>query len=159
MNSFFGFDRTQGSSISAWDRVSETGIRSKGGSGVVLGADKVLLFAELPFAQIDRKYGEVQNKVVLEGNSAEFDCVLQYDMKPNNGWSGSAETIGFNHESAKRFFAHVAFADGHVAKFMLPKNASATEMKNLTTWLCQGDEVSFTGSRYERVSQADDKTN
>ena len=46
--------------------------------------------------------------------------------------------------------ANVAFADGHVSKLMLPAKASANDIRDLTTWLCQGDIVTFNGETYER---------
>ena len=154
MNSLFGYDKKKGKTIK-WCGQTLSGIHSVGGSGVKLGADKVLLFAELPFLTIPQSSANIQTDgVELQGNTARFDCALQYDDKT---WS-DAESIGFNHKSGKRYLAHVAYADGHVAKLFLPKGASASDVKELTTWLCQGDEVSFDGSRYERVSQADANT-
>ena len=125
-------------------------IKSRSGK-VSLGGDRVLLFAELPFAEIDKKLGSIQNSVKLEGNTAEFDCTLQY---ADGRWS-SPESIGFNHLNGKRYAAHVAYADGHVSKLTLPPNASVNDIKELTTWLCQGDDVSFNGVKYERAAKAD----
>ena len=152
MNSIFGYDKKKGRTVSGWwQHLSK--IRSRT-SGVTLGADRVLLFAELPFVKIPAKSGKVQNSVELEGNSYKFDCTLQYD---DGTWT-DPESIGFNHQNGKRYSAHVAFADGHVAKLTLPPNASQSDIKDLTTWLCQGDEVAFNGARYERASKADEKS-
>lgn len=155
MNSYFGYDKTKGSGTNrgCWRQLS--GLRSNHNK-VVLGPDKVLLFAELPFTSIPKTVASIQNDADrhLEGTDFEHDCTLQYDDRT---WS-QAESIGFNHKSGKRYLAHVAFADGHVAKLFLPKDISATQVKDLTTWLCQGDEISFDGSIYERVNKADKDT-
>lgn len=154
MNSLFGYDETKGSGTMIWSGQTLSAITSRAGGGVKLAADRVLLFAEVPFTKIERSAGSVQNSVELEGSTAEFDCTLQYD---DQKWSGTKECIGFNHKSARRYVAHVAFADGHVASLMLPKDMSETEVRDLTTWLCQGDEIYFSGKAYERVSKADKK--
>lgn len=153
MNSYFGC-APKTYKTRSWYAKQMTGLTSTK-SGNPLGPDKVLMFAEVPFAAIETKYGSMQNEVDLKGGG-DFasDCTLQYY---DGSWSG--ETIGFNHRSGKNYMGHVAFADGHVEKLMLPKNMDAGLAKNLTTWLCQGDEVSFSGKTYERVSKADQKTN
>lgn len=155
MNSYFGYDETKGSDTidGRWRQLS--GLRSNH-NGVALGLDKVLMFAELPFVSIPSTIANVQNNAAdhLEGEDYEHDCTLQYDDKT---WS-KPESIGFNHKSGKRYLAHVAFADGHVSKLFLPKDANAGIIKDLTTWLCQGDEISYSGTRYERVNQADKGT-
>ena len=152
MNSLFSFDEKKGKTNN-WRAQYLSSIKSRGG-GVPLGGDRVLLFAELPFVKISSKAGNIQHSVALEGNSYEYDCTLQYD---DGKWS-NPESIGFNHVSGKRYSAHVAYADGHVAKLILPSNASASDIKNLTTWLCQGDDVSFNGAQYERAAKADEKS-
>ena len=152
MNSLFSFDEKKGKTNS-WRAQYLSSLKSRSGK-VSLGGDRVLLFAELPFIQIPSKFGNIQQSVQLEGSSYEFDCTLQYD---DGKWSGP-ESIGFNHLNGKRYAAHVAYADGHVAKLTLPPNASANDIKNLTTWLCQGDDVSFNGAQYERAAKADIKS-
>ena len=148
MNSRFGFSETSSAQIDS--RQYLTSIKSYK-NGVALAADRVLLFAEVPFVQIPKGSGSIQNDApVLQGESSEFDCVLQYDSE---NWSGTKESIGFNHKSGKRYFAQVAFADGHVVKLMLPKDMNAGQARELTTWLCQGDEVTFDGSSYTRPPQ------
>ena len=156
MNSYFGSpDSSYG--VTSWIGRSFTGLRSVGGSNMPLGADKVLLFAEVPFAEIPSKMGNVQNKIKandLLQDSDLFDPMLRYDDKSGN----TPELIGFNHKSGKRYMAHVAFADGHVSQLALPPSMSSSGVRDLTTWLCQGDEVAFDGKDYTRVSQADPKT-
>ena len=151
MNSLFGYDRKKDKTNSWWAQKLSS-IKSL--NGVPLGGDRVLLFAELPFAEIPSKAGAIQHSVKLEGSSDEFDCTLQYD----DGSASSPESIGFNHPNGKRYAAHVAFADGHVSKLTLPPDASASDIKDLTTWLCQGDDISFNGVKYERAVKADDKS-
>ena len=151
MNSLFGYDRKKDKTNSWWAQKLSS-IKSL--NGVPLGGDRVLLFAELPFAEIPTKSGAIQHSVKLEGSSDEFDCTLQYD----DGSASSPESIGFNHPNGKRYAAHVAFADGHVSKLTLPPDASASDIKDLTTWLCQGDDISFNGVKYERAVKADDKS-
>ena len=149
MNSLFSFDEKKGRT-NRWRGQYLSSLKSRSGK-VSLGGDRVLLFAELPFVQIPSKSGNIQHSVELEGSSYEFDCTLQY---ADGDWS-TPESIGFNHVNGKRYSAHVAYADGHVAKLILPPNAGANEIKDLTTWLCQGDDVSFNGAQYERVDKAD----
>ena len=155
MNSYFGVPNSS-YGVTPWRARSFSGLRSEK-KGIPLGADKVLLFAEVPFAEIPSKMGSVQNKITANNllqDSDEFDCSLRYDDS-----SGSTvESIGFNHKSGKRYMAHVAFADGHVAQLALPPDMSSSEVKGLTTWLCQGDEIAFDGKNYTRVSQADQGT-
>ena len=142
--------------IRGWGGRSFSGLTSAK-SHNPLGPDKVLLFAEVPFESIPVSKGQVQNSISgsdLLQDSSLFDCVLRYD----DGSSETAESIGFNHKHGKRYVAHVAFADGHVAQLTLSPNTSQSRVKELTTWLCQGDEISFDGRDYTRVSKADQKT-
>ena len=152
MNSLFSFDRKKGKTNSWWAQYLSS-IKSRSGK-VPLGGDRVLLFAELPFVVIPKKSGDIQHSVQLEGSSDNFDCTLQYD---DGAWS-SPESIGFNHVNGKRYSAHVAYADGHVAKLTLPPGARESDIQNLTTWLCQGDDVSFNGAVYERAAKADESS-
>ena len=149
MNSLFSFDEKKGKTNS-WRGQYLSSLKSRSGK-VALGGDRVLLFAEMPFVQIPKKVGNIQHSVQLQGSSYEFDCTLQY---ADGKWS-NPESIGFNHVNGKRYSAHVAYADGHVSKLTLPPSASANDIKNLTTWLCQGDDVSFNGSAYDRAAKAD----
>lgn len=97
--------------------------------------EKVLLFAEIQ-GLTDKKHNLVAN---VSGTGNKGDCVLQY--KKDN------EVMGFNHvQSGGKLAGHVAFADGHVEKFLYPSSGDAQE---LTKLLCSGREVSFNGSRYQ----------
>ena len=148
MNSLFGFSddggRTKKESLQYLSAIKSYK------NEVSLAADRVLLFAEIPFVEIPSSEGSIQHSVELVGESSQYDCVLQYDSE---NWSGTKEAIGFNHKSSKRYFAHVAFADGHVTKLMLPKNMSHEDVCELTTWLCQGDGIDFTGKEYKRPKE------
>lgn len=156
MNSYFGCPNAS-FAIRGWVGRSFSGLVSSAGSSVPLGADKVLLFAEVPFATIPKDKGAVQNTISkndLLTDSAACDCTLRY----NDNSGVTVESIGFNHKSGKRYVAHVAFADGHVAQLALPSGMGESQVKELTTWLCQGDEIAFDGRNYTRISQADQKS-
>jgi prepilin-type N-terminal cleavage/methylation domain-containing protein/prepilin-type processing-associated H-X9-DG protein len=129
----------------AWSYV----MNAKFNQGILYGtlgkADKTLLFAELPFGGGD---GETQ-----------ADGVLAY---PGSGALGDGESIAFNHASGKKKCAHVVFADGHVAKLSACWANSGykkgwldegqdTEYRDLTEWLCIGQDYSFDGKRYEKL--------
>ena len=67
--------------------------------------------------------------------------------------SSGTENIGFNHVSGKMTFANVVFADGHVEKLRLPKaGMSDSELRELTAWLCMGEDVAFDGKNYTRLN-------
>ena len=149
MNSRFGFSERNGAQLDSRQYLNN--IKSYK-NGTALSADRVLLFAEVPFVSLPKAVASAQNAVQLKGESSQFDCVLNYDSED---WSGIKESIGFNHKGGKRYFAHVAFADGHVTKLMLPKDMSDSQVRSLTMWLCQGDEIAFDGKAYTRVSKAD----
>ena len=155
MNSYFGYDNVQGKSQPHQYRLI-SGLYSLR-QRVPLVPEKVLLFAEVPF----EKDCPVQADVKLRGEGALYNTVLEYNEKPsgNLGLRGQAEAIGFTHRAGKRWKAHVAFADGHVASLLLPLDASEQDVRDLTTWLCQGDDVTMSAGRYERERQVDDQLN
>lgn len=138
MNSYFGYDRLKQSVASGAGNAKEY--------GTVSAPDRRLLFAEIPFLSIE---GTAQAAPVLSGgsNTKTLDPILEY----KDGYSTSPESIGFNHKSGKKYMAHVAFADGHVAKMAMPNTGSSGDIRNLTDWLCCGDEISYDGRRYEQV--------
>ena len=118
-------------------------------------AEKVLLFAEVPFVA-----NGVQNPDISTSQSEENDAILAYGndsgavAKANKSAEGGAgEVIGFNHKIGNDYSAHVAFADGHCIKLMLPRGGDEGNLRELTTWLCTGQEYIFNGSRYEKVSE------
>ena len=154
MNAYFGWDTSKG---------SET--QGEGFSHVVYGnlnrADRILLFAEIQFADVGLNVPDGT------GSGTETDCVLQYAtgavkngaIGANSGGEGN-ESIGVNHRNGKHLYAHVAFADGHVEKLQIPhagsiKNPQVDEsqLKQLTAWLCSGDDLSFDGKKYERLDK------
>ena len=121
------------------------------------GADHVLLFAEIPF---DRK-GPGGWFPDGKGGDWETDAVIQYTgfkATPSKGKTMSGtENIGANHKSGKLLVAHVVFADGHVEKLRVSgtkgRVMSGSELRELTEWLCEGEDVSFNGSAYEKLTE------
>ncbi|MGN0853677.1 MAG: type II secretion system protein [Kiritimatiellia bacterium] len=142
MSSFFSYNRLK--------RAVVPGAGNRREYGNLASPERKLLFAEIPFVAIG---GTGQDNPVTEGGpgTKKLDPILEYD----DGTTGSAEAIGFNHLSGKRYTAHVAFADGHTEKLMMPKSgASEGDLKELTKWLCDGAEISFDGRVYRRVVKA-----
>lgn len=134
MNSYFGYDYTgnQGDCMVTPKRFGKLSVP----------ADRLLLFAELPFPGIDKVSGADSSEG--SGSSVETDGVLNYS---------DGEVIGFNHKSTSNAksadVAHVAYADGHVGKLVLLGGVS--EAKELTKWLCTGVEFTITSGQYEKV--------
>jgi len=139
MNQRFGYDDSHG----ARAKINWPGIEY----GKLARADRTLMFAELQFLQNDRL--EVRTD---PGPGPDLDCTLEYRRK---------EVVGVNHVNGKRgLFAHVVFADGHVEKLVVPARPTANgwaiqvgrgDLENLTEWLCQGKDVSYNGTRYEKL--------
>ena len=99
----------------------------------------MLLFGEIPFQGPGDWF---PNGTADEGDT-DSDAVLQY--------KDGTENIGGNHKSAKKWYAHVAFADGHVEKLNVD-GLSGENLKELTTWLCEGKAVGRTsGGKYEEL--------
>ena len=158
MNSFFGWDygkvagvdggrRGYGSGAFAFRYTANPKSRSR-------PAEKVLLFGEIPFAE-----NGVQVPKFSTAAGAENDMVLQYDndngadSKANKAGDSASEAIGFNHKVGNDYCAHVAFADGHCEKLILPRGGDDDNLFDLTTWLCTGQEYTLNGGRYEKVSE------
>ncbi len=158
MNSYFGWDYGVAADI-------ESGRRSFGDGYVTFRysskptsrkrpLEKVLLFAEIPYVE-----NGVQHPEWSTAAGKENDAILQYppasdeSKRANKTSDGADEIIGFNHKSGKNYSAHVAFADGHCVKLLLPVDASEDNLKELTTWLCTGVEYTFNGGKYEKVSE------
>lgn len=159
MNAYFGWDSSKGSETKGEDF-------SYVRYGNLNRADRILLFAEIQFANVGLTIPDGT------GSGTETDCVLQYstgDVKNNatdaagantGANSGGNESIGVNHKSGKHLFAHVAFADGHVEKLTIPHEGSIknpkvdeSQLRQLTAWLCSGDDLSFDGKQYERLDK------
>ena len=158
MNADFGYDFTKGSEATG---------TSDGSDGVYFNSsrlDRKLLFAELPISgqvvpSTDRATSVKDN--YSTGATPENDCVLQYKATVNgktyNGdWKGTAEAIAFNHKSAKRRCAHVAFADGHTEKLLAPKSTGGLSDEELTALLCAGVDVGFDGGKYSLIKDGDE---
>ena len=137
MNQKFGYDYSYGS------KAIGAGIEY----GSLARADRTLLFAELQFLPNDKLEVDTDASAGIKN-----DCTLQYSKQ---------EVIGCNHPNGKRgLCAHVVFADGHVEKLSVPATRNGEnwsiklgrgDLEDLTKWLCQGKDVSFNGSRYEKL--------
>ena len=144
MNAYFG-----------WTADGKT--KANGSGYIVYGnlnnADRILLFAEVPFTGLGSPFTDGS------GSGEDSDAVLQFAFVNDGGSKGQNrksgnEFIGFNHRSGKQYAAHVVFADGHAEKLLAPKaGLSDDELKNLTSWLCQGIDVSFNGKKYDRLDK------
>ena len=158
MSAYFGYDYSQGSEA----------VTSSGHHFATLNTSKLdrrLLFAELPFAiagacDSDNNVDE-STAYSTANNNAQTDCVLQYSGSAgtdgavyNQDWTGKPEAIAFNHKTGKKYCAHVAFADGHVEKLVMPTDGELTSTK-LTVHLCEGFDVAYDGSGYKFVTDGD----
>ena len=147
MNAYFGWDKTKKPRSNSY-----TGRREY---GQLSHSDKLLLFSEVPFMGFNSWQPEGA------GGSTDTDAILQYgesglDEGSKGAYTGggSSEEIGVNHKSGRNYFAHVAFADGHVEKLRIPmsgKKPNTSGMAQLTSWLCAGYDVAFDGKNYSRV--------
>lgn len=156
MNAYFGFDSSDGNNAVVTDS-PHPGMSP--GDGKVR-PDRRLMFAELPIygtgTTIDEggKFGGANYPA---GASTDCDCVLQYKgYQFNKSWKGKAESIAFNHKSAKRWCAHVVFADGHAEKLLKPKSGSSMNPEQLTALLCAGKDISFDGSKFTWLNTQDE---
>lgn len=116
MNRYFGFDDRDEAdpNYRRWVYVESV---SQSGTAALR-----LLFTELP-GQLGKS---------SDTTSGKEDSVL--DPEAN-------EYPGFNHKIGKKWVAHVAFADGHVEGLVQPLGANATDLKDLTEHLCNGEEI------------------
>ena len=108
-----------------------------------IASDKLLMFAEIQALTLEHNtVGAPEPE--FSGTGEAGDAVLK---------SGSGEVIGFNHKvSGGRYAGHVAFADGHVEKLLLPKRGS---LNDLTKYLCEGYDVTFDGAAYTKIEDGD----
>ena len=105
-------------------------------------AERRLLFAEIPFADIGH---QPQND-----GAYEVDAILQYHGCTDEG--SFEETIGFNHKSGNFYCAHIVFQDGHIDKLRWPKEGlSESQERELAEWLCEGEDVAFDGKKYVKM--------
>lgn len=124
MNAAFRFDSSHGKEPTDTPLAGKT-------SDSMRRADRVLLFAELNLDDLG------------EGGNGDHtaDCVLEY----GSGDNANRERIGFNHTFKKAVCAHVAFADCHTERLVMPKKGN---LYDLTKWLCQGYDITFAGGEY-----------
>lgn len=131
MNQQFGYDGDN-KRVHGWHGAS---IKSASIHG--RNPDKVLMFAEVQGEDIEDKKHKISLKALVNGADFKTDAVLEYGK----------EEIGFNHPHSKgRYCGHVAFADGHVEKIIMPTKQG--NFKKLTEYLCTGRDVVFDGSEY-----------
>ncbi len=112
-------------------------------AGRAVGAEHVLLFAEVPFQGSGAWFPSG-----TEGNE-ETDPAIQYEN----------ENIGCNHKSGKLSVAHVVFCDGHVEKLRAANRSadvSASNLKEATEWLCQGYDIAFANGAFQKIDGADE---
>ena len=144
MNPYFGYDWSDGAEATGSPLRP---IRY----GECKRPDKRLLFAELQWEECkDSKRGSL-NPNFSKSAGTFLDGVLQYDR---DDWSGTDEQIGFNHKVGKNYVAHVCFADGHTERLTMPTTG---DLKELTKWLCDSDDVQFSSGRWERRHKASDE--
>ena len=139
MNSYFGWDETEGTDYS-FVQIATFNDPVKKSVVNLAGSDRRLLFAEIQYADIPNG-PTVPSRNASSGT--QFDPTLQYDKDHK-------ECIGINHGSGKLHFGHIVFADGHTERIVYPeKGLSQHELWELTTWLCDGKDITFNGKRYE----------
>lgn len=130
MNGYFAFDNRGAVGMAPRRAIRLDSISARGSAG------NLLLFAELP-AYKGSTHAE---NVAQDQYGPGSDGVLETDI---SGYKGTqTEVLGFNHQVAKKYVAHVAFADGHVDVLIEPKDAKDTDLKELAKQLCNGDELS-----------------
>lgn len=140
MNAYFGYDyRANGATVAGWQRVFTKHLTKPGTR---------LMFAELPIYQPgdDIPHAELVRKDYDSSNPCWADSVLETPIGDDPETRGRypdarEEYIGFNHLVAKRYVAHVSFADGHVEGLVEPRGASIDDLKELTEYLCNGEEL------------------
>ncbi len=135
MNKIFGYDE-DGEILHGFHGARVQDATIKFGENDYRSPDKVLMYAEVQGADIVDKKHDIKLEALLTGGGDETDAILQYDK----------EDIGFNHPFAKgRYCGHVAFADGHVEKIVMPVDWSRND---LTRYLCEGKDVPHDGRKY-----------
>lgn len=130
MNAYFGGD------VSKKCKTMDENARGVTFGGLKM-ADRRLLFAEIGFFD------------GLDESTDASDPVLQY--KGLSGYGGAADSLAFNHKQGKNRCAHVAYADGHVDRILKPRSGEVNA-EELLQWFCEGEDVSFNGTRYEKLS-------
>ena len=156
MNSYFGWNYGIAADIESGRRSFGAGYLSftYGKKSRQRPLEKVLLFAEIPYVE-----NGVQQPKWSTAAEKENDAILQYppaseeNKRANKASDGSGEIIGFNHKTGNDYSAHVAFADGHCAKIVMPRGGTEDNLKDLTTWLCTGMEYTFNGGEYKKVDE------
>ena len=127
MNQAFGYDREDGKAIGFCGQSIKGAIAGR-------GHDKVLMFAEIQGVDVNDTKNGVSLKAVTSGEGS--DPVLEY--------TEDYDKMGFNHKIGKKQYGgNVAFTDGHVETFVLPRSM---KLRELTQDLCQGVDAPRDGS-------------
>ncbi len=133
MNGYFAFDHKPNptpENFPDWRWIPLDALAARG------SAANLLLFAEMP-AFKGKLHAEEVSK---DQNGTGADSVLETDLR---GYvCKEQEVLGFNHQVAKRYVAHVVFADGHVEALVEPQGAKDSDLVELAKQLCNGDELS-----------------
>ena len=153
MSMYFGYDKFNGKDYvqTTKDHIKEEGKRN----GSIHRADRVLMFAEIE----GKQNGKESDDESAGKCPPECDCVLQYKATVNGQnygaeWKGNPESIAFHHLGASgKEVGHVAFADGHVEKFVKPSGGSLDKYQ-LTAALCEGLDIGNTGSKYQVIESS-----
>ena len=150
MNAAFGWNKAE--------RAKANNNSGRTEYGTLPRSDKTLLFSEVPYMSGKKDGWQQRWRPEGTASSTDTDPILQYSetgLDEEGTYSGvSSEEIGVNHKSGRNYFAHVAFADGHVEKLRVPMNGKKPDTSGftqLTSWLCAGYDVSFDGKNYNRV--------
>lgn len=104
-----------------------------------IGADRKLLFGEIPFMKGSPGDWFPSGEAATD----ETDAALQVE----------SENIGANHKLGKDWVAHVAFMDGHVEKLRISQTMTAADLRELTEFLVNGVDISFNAKskKYEEL--------
>ena len=133
MNGYFGFSHKNNptpKNMPDWREIRLDSLSAQG------SAANLLLFAEMPAYKGSAHAEDVAGDEFGPGS----DGVLETDI---SGYKcEQAERIGFNHQVAKRYVAHVAYADGHVDVLIEPKGSDNGDLVELSKQLCNGGEIS-----------------
>ncbi len=139
MNGYFGFDHKGNPTPANMPDARDIRLDALSARG---NAGNLLLFAELPAFKGSTHVESVAKDENGTGSDGVLEADIGNDSSGKKKYTSLSEVIGFNHQVAKRYVAHVAFADGHVEVLVEPRGASDTDLKELAKQLCNGDEIS-----------------
>lgn len=138
MNGYFGYeDRTSPSIANLPDDhwIALDSLSARGNAG------NLLLFAELPAFKTSAHTESVAKDEFKTGSDGVLEEPISGYTLNNPKYTPATEVLGFNHQVAKKYVAHVAFADGHVDVLIEPRGTADADLKELAKQLCNGDEL------------------